>query len=170
MTAPGRRPLLAGNWKMHGTIAEAVALASAIREGLDAAWPAGRDVVLCPPFTALEAVARTVAGSAVAVGGQNCFWEPKGAFTGEVSAEMLREAGARYVILGHSERREHFGETDAAVSRKVAAALRAGLVPIVCVGERLAEREGGRTLEVVAAQVTGSLAGVPADALEAGGV
>ncbi len=168
---PGpRRPILAGNWKMHGTIAEAIALATALRQALAAADLAGRDVVLCPPFTAIEAVARVLARSQLAVGGQDCFWEPKGAFTGEVSAEMLREAGATVVIVGHSERRQYFGDTDETVSRKAAAALRAGLTPIVCVGERLEEREAGRTLDVVARQVTGGLGSLPGEAAEAGRV
>ncbi|HEY8369404.1 MAG TPA: triose-phosphate isomerase [Thermodesulfobacteriota bacterium] len=166
MGAPGRRPLLAGNWKLHGRLAEAAALAGAVRDAV--AGTSGRDVVLCPPFTAVAEVARVLAGSPIAVGGQDCFWEPKGAFTGEVSAEMLKDAGASFVIVGHSERRQYFGETDETVARKVAAARRAGLVPILCVGERLEEREAGRTLEVVSRQVTAGLAGVsPADA-EAG--
>ncbi len=169
MTAvSARRPILAGNWKLHGTIAEAVALAAGIRARLADADLDSRDAVLCPPFTAIEAVARTVAGSRLAVGGQDCFWEPKGAFTGEVSAEMIREAGAAFVIVGHSERRQYFGETDETVSRKVAAALRAGLTPIVCVGERLEERERGETLAVVARQVTRGLAAVPAEVAAAG--
>jgi triosephosphate isomerase (TIM) len=169
MAAPSRRPLVAGNWKMHGTIAEATGLARAVVTAL--ADPAGipaRDVVLCPPFTAIAAVAAAVAGSPLAVGAQDCFWEPKGAFTGEVSAEMLREAGAAYVVVGHSERRQHFGETDESVARKAEAALRARLVPIVCVGERLEERDGGRTLEVVRRQVLGALSSFPAAQAAAG--
>ena len=166
MPAAGRRPILAGNWKLQGTIAEGVALAGAVRDGVRGAE--GRDVVLCPPFTAVAAVAQVVAGSGIAVGGQDCFWEPKGAYTGEVSAEMLREAGAAYVIVGHSERRQYFGETDETVARKAAAARRAGLVPIVCVGERLEEREAERTHEVVERQVTGALGSFPAAEAEAG--
>jgi triosephosphate isomerase len=164
--APSRRPLLAGNWKLHGTLAEAASLAGAVREAV--AGVEGRDVVLCPPFTAVAEVARALAGSAVAVGGQDCFWETKGAFTGEVSAEMLKDAGAAFVIAGHSERRQCFGETDETVARKAVAARRAGLVPIVCVGERLEEREAGRTLDVVSRQVAGGLAGFPRTDAEAG--
>ncbi len=164
--AAARRPILAGNWKLHGTLSEAAALARAVREAV--AGADGRDVVLCPPFTAVAEVARALAGSPLAVGGQDCFWETKGAFTGEVSAPMLRDAGATYVILGHSERRQYFGETDEAVAKKAAAALKAGLVAIVCVGERLEEREAGRTLEVVGRQVAGSLAGLPRADTEAG--
>ncbi len=169
-TVGPRRPIFAGNWKLHGTIAEAVALAMALRQALADADLAGRDVVLCPPFTAIAAVARVLAGSRLTAGGQDCFWEPKGAFTGEVSAEMLREAGATVVIVGHSERRQYFGETDEAVSRKAIAALRADLTPIVCVGERLEEREAGRTLDVVARQVAGGFGPLPAEAAEAGRV
>jgi triosephosphate isomerase len=164
-----RRPLLAGNWKLHGTIAGAVRLAEGVREALGGLGSApGRDVVLCPPFTAVAAVAAAVAGSPIGVGGQDCFWERTGAYTGEVSAEMLREAGATHVILGHSERRQYFGETDESVARKAGAAVEAGLVPIVCVGERLEDRDEGRTIEVVRRQVLGALSGFPAAQAAAG--
>ncbi|HEX7126073.1 MAG TPA: triose-phosphate isomerase [Thermodesulfobacteriota bacterium] len=166
MGAPGRRPLIAGNWKLNCCLAEAAALAGAVRDAV--AGMDGRDVVLCPPFTAVAEVARVLAGSTIAVGGQDCFWEPRGAFTGEVSAEMLKDAGASFVIVGHSERRQYFCESDETVARKVAAAHRAGLVPIMCVGERLEEREAGRTLEVVSRQVAGGLAGVSRADAEAG--
>jgi triosephosphate isomerase len=175
VASPGGRPLIAGNWKLYGTIAGGVALAEAVRQLVTAAGapldPSGtpaRDVVLCPPFTAIAAVARAVAGSGIAVGGQDCFWERKGAFTGEVSAEMLHEAGATHVIVGHSERRELFGETDETVARKAAAAAEAKVVPIVCVGERLDDRDAGRAQQVVTRQVTAALLGFPEAAIAAG--
>jgi len=153
-----RTPLLAGNWKMFGTRTEAVALAS----GLVAAvgTTTDREVLVAPPFTALEAVRDVLRGSAIRLGAQNVHWEPKGAFTGEVSAAMLLEAGATHVIIGHSERRQYFGETDATVNKRLHAALAARLVPIVCVGETLAERDAGRTLAVVGRQVAEASKGV----------
>lgn len=152
-----RTPLLAGNWKMHGLRGDAEALARGIAAGCAAV--AGREVVLGPPFTSLEAVARAIAGSPVLLAGQNLHWEAKGAFTGEVSANMLRDAGCSHVIIGHSERRQFFAETDESVARKTKAAQAAGLVPIVCVGETLDEREAGATLEVIRRQVRGGLLG-----------
>lgn len=146
-----RVPLIAGNWKMYGTRREAVALAEGIKAGM--ADVSGRDVVVAPPFTVLEPVAAALQGSQVLVAGQNLHWEPKGAFTGEVSGPMLREAGCTHVIIGHSERRQYFGETDETVARKVASAQAHGLVPIVCVGESLEEREARRTLAVVERQL-----------------
>jgi len=160
-----RRPIIAGNWKMHKTIAEAAALARSV---VAAAGSEGPEVVVCPPFTALAAVAGVTAGSGVAVGGQDVFWEDQGAFTGEVSAPMLLDAGCRYVIIGHSERRQFFGETDASVNKKLKAALAHKLVPIVCVGETLAEREAGATEEVVGRQVREGLAGLAPE--EAAGI
>ncbi len=146
-----RRPVVAGNWKMFKTQAEGAALTQEILTAL------GRlrsvDVILCPPFTALAAVAKALKRRRVALGGQNCYWEPQGAFTGEVSPAMLKEAGAAYCIVGHSERRRYFGETNETVARKVQAVFAHGLRPIVCVGETLEERDGGRTLVVVEAQV-----------------
>ena len=146
-----RRPLIAGNWKMHGTRAEAERLLSALRAALDGV--SGREVVIAPPFTVLETAARVLAGSSLRWAGQDCHWEAQGAFTGEVSAPMLKDLGCSYVIVGHSERRQYFGETDDTVRRKVVAAQAAGLCPIVCVGETLAERERGETLSTVARQV-----------------
>lgn len=149
------RPLIVGNWKMNGLAAaldQAKALASALADEAVAAR-----VGLCPPATLLAQAAWALKGSAVLLGGQDCHTEPSGAFTGDVSAEMLADAGASLVILGHSERRAGHGETDALVAHKVAAALRAGLEPIVCVGETLAERDAGREIEVVTGQVTASL-------------
>jgi len=146
-----RVPLIAGNWKMHGVRREAIALAQGIKAAVGGVED--REVVLAPPFTALDTVARVISGSSLLLGGQNLHWEPKGAFTGEVSADMLRDAGCTHVIIGHSERRQYFGETDATVARKVEAAQTHGLTPIVCVGESLQEREAGETLGVIERQV-----------------
>jgi triosephosphate isomerase len=146
-----RTPLIAGNWKMNGTRPAATALAAGVCAAVGDL--AGREVLLVPPFALLDVVAQALRGSRVLLGAQNLHWEDAGAFTGEVSAPMLREAGCTHVIIGHSERRQHFGETDEGVARKVAAARRAGLVPIVCVGETLAERDAGQTLAVVGRQV-----------------
>ncbi len=156
-----RNPILAGNWKMHKTIAEARVLAGELAGR--AAQFGGCQIVLCPPFTSIQAVAEIVAGSGIQVGAQDVYWEAKGAYTGEVSCEMLIDAGCRWVIIGHSERRAMFGETDDTVNRKVKAALAAGLLPIVCVGESLAQREQGITTDVVNKQVEGAFVGVPAD-------
>jgi triosephosphate isomerase len=159
-----RRPLIAGNWKMHKTVGDAIALAKAVRAGLDER-SALRDVLVAPPFTALTAVAEALRGSSVLLGAQNMHWEKEGAFTGEVSPLMLRDAGCSHVILGHSERRHVFGETDEDVSRKTRAALDNGLTPIVCIGELLAERESNRTLEVVERQLEHGLRLVTPDEL-----
>ena len=145
--------LVVGNWKMNG-LAAGLAEAQAVAAGLGAT---SARVGLCPPATLVERMARSLAGTPVLVGGQDCRAEVSGAYTGDVSAEMLADAGAALVILGHSERRAGYGETDALVAAKVEAALRAGLEPIVCVGETLAEREAGRALAVVTGQVRGSL-------------
>ncbi|MBN1910221.1 MAG: triose-phosphate isomerase [Pirellulales bacterium] len=155
-----RRPFIAGNWKMTQDRASAVALASGIAQRVGAGN--GVDVAVCPPSCYLDAVGQALTGSAVGLGAQNMYHEPKGAFTGEISAAMLLDVGCRYVILGHSERRHILGETDADVNKKVLAALAAGLVPIVCVGETLDEREAGKTLDVIRTQFTGSLAGLDA--------
>ncbi|MCC7354295.1 MAG: triose-phosphate isomerase [Anaerolineae bacterium] len=151
-----RTPIIAGNWKMNKTIAEATALAQELRAGL--AGLAGVEKVLCPAFPALAAVGDAIRSTDIGLGAQNRHWEEKGAFTGEVSPLMLQGL-CRYVILGHSERRQYFGETDEGVNRKVKAALAHDLVPIVCVGETLAENEAGRTAEVVGRQVRNGLAG-----------
>ncbi len=153
-----RTPIVAGNWKMNGTVAEAVALAVAIRRRI--AGECRVEIVLCPPFTSLAAVAERVSGSALSLGAQDVHREPAGAYTGEISAGMLRDLSCRYVIVGHSERRTYFGETDQDVNRKAHALLSAGLRPIVCVGETLEQREGGRTEEVLTRQLEGSLAGI----------
>jgi len=156
-----RRPLIAGNWKMNTNRSSAVALAEAVARQADTL--SGVDLAVCPPSCYLDAVGRALAGSRVALGAQNMYHEKDGAFTGELSAAMLRDLGCTFVILGHSERRHILGETDAAVNKKVHAALAAGLVPIVCVGELLAEREAGKTLAVVQSQFDGSLAGLSAE-------
>lgn len=153
-----RKKIVAGNWKMNKVVGDAVALASAVKAKL--AEKADVEVVLCPTFTALKSVGDVVAGTQVKLGAQNMHWEKEGAFTGEISADMLKDAGCQYVILGHSERRQFFGETDAGVNRKVKVALAANLVPIVCVGETLEEREANKTEDVVTTQVTKSLAGL----------
>ena len=155
-----RRPFVAGNWKMFETTAEARQLMSELMPGLTSIPEV--EIVLCPPFTAILPVAALVEGTGIGVGAQNMHWEPSGAFTGEVSPTMLAEL-CRYVIIGHSERRTYFGETDETVKRKVSSALAHGLVPILCVGETLEENEAGRTSEVVSRQVREGLEGVPVD-------
>ncbi len=162
-----RRKFVCGNWKMHRTVAEAVALAKDVAAGLAAASGGKVQVAVAPPFTAIHAVAASVKGTGLEVAAQDVHWEAQGAFTGEISAAMLAEAGCRHGIVGHSERRQLFGETDENVRKKVGALLQANVLPIVCVGETLAEREGGKTLAVVERQVRGALAGIPASALAA---
>jgi triosephosphate isomerase len=147
--------LVAGNWKMNGQRADGLALARAI--AARAKGDRRCDLLVCPPATLAAAVGEALAGSGVMLGGQDCHAEPKGAFTGDISAEMLQDAGCSHVILGHSERRHGCGESDAAVRAKVAAAWRAGLVAILCVGETRAEREAGHAVAVVAGQLAGSL-------------
>jgi len=159
-----RRPLIAGNWKMNLAPREAAVLAQAVAAGLAARGPAA-DIVLAPTALALPAVVAALGDAPIGVAGQNLHEQAAGAFTGEISGPMLRAAGAGWVLLGHSERRQLFGETDAGVAAKAKAALAAGLLPIVCIGETLAEREAGRTLDVVLGQLDGALAGLDAAAL-----
>ncbi len=159
-----RKKFVCGNWKMHKTAGEAVALVRELLAGLGGS-PGEVQVAVAPPFTALHPVAEALRGGAVELAAQNAHWEPQGAFTGEISAAMLAEAGCRHCIVGHSERRQLFGETDETVRKRVGAVLSAGLLPIVCVGETLEEREANRTLEVVERQVRAALAGVPQAAL-----
>jgi triosephosphate isomerase len=161
-----RTPLVVGNWKMHGGIAEARELALAVRDGLKR--PRGVEVVVCPPFTALPAVAEALAGSPIGWGAQNAHWEDKGAFTGEISPVMLAELRCRLVILGHSERRHLFRETDEEINRKVSAALRHKLVPLLCVGETEEERRQGLTFTVVEGQLRTGWAGLGADEIARG--
>jgi triosephosphate isomerase len=154
-----KRPVFAGNWKLFGTLSESVALAGEVEAGV--AGVADAVVIVAPGFLAIPAVVARVGArtdSAVSVAGQDCHWETKGAFTGEVAAAQLKDAGCRYVIVGHSERRALMHESDADVNRKARAALTAGLSPIVCVGETLAERDGGTTLAVVGRQLDAALA------------
>ena len=163
MTAT-RTPLLAGNWKLFcGRIDEALRLVDELL-GL-VGTVEDRDILVAPPFTALASVAQRLAGSRVQVSGQDVYWEDKGAFTGEISGPMLAAAGCSHVIVGHSERRQLFGDTDEWVARKAEAALRADLTPIVCVGETLAEREAGTTLTVVERQVRTALSSLGPAAL-----
>jgi len=151
-----RRPVMAGNWKMFKTQAETRAFVEALKPLVAAATHC--DIVIAPPFTALAAAVAAASGGNVAIAAQDVHWEKEGAFTGEISARMLVEAGCRYVLIGHSERRQFFGETDAAVNKKVKAALAAELTPIVCVGELLAERESGATQKVLETQFSGGFA------------
>jgi triosephosphate isomerase len=158
-----RVPLLAGNWKMHGTPAEAVALATELRDRL--ADVKNRDILVAPAFPALSAVSECLKGSHFLLAGQNLHWEEKGAFTGEVSGAMLVGAGCSHVIVGHSERRHVFGESDENVARKTKAALRDGLIPIVCVGETGEQRANNETLAVIERQLSTALAGLQAEQL-----
>ena len=150
-----RIPFVAGNWKMFKTVSEAVLFVKELRGLVRDLTEV--EVVIAPPFTALHAVAEAARNTKVGVAAQNVYWEREGAFTGEVSPVMVKEAGAEYAIIGHSERRRLFGETDAIINRKILAAAAAGLTPIVCVGETLEERERNATLEILDRQITGSL-------------
>lgn len=154
-----RTPMVAGNWKMNKTVAEARDLVSTMSAKLGEI--ANVEKVLCPPFLAIPAVADLVAGSGIGLGAQNLHWEEKGAFTGEVAPNMVKEF-CQYVIIGHSERRAYFGETDESVNKKLHAAMKAGLIPIVCVGETLEQYEAGSTADVVRRQIKGGLANVDA--------
>ena len=153
-----RKPIIAGNWKMNNTKAEAETLLSELKPLIKDVK--GVDVVVCVPFTDIERVKKLVKGSKIRVGAQNVSWADKGAFTGDISAAMLLEAGAEYVVIGHSERRQYFGETDETVNKRTVQALKNGLKPIVCVGETLDEREGGMTEKVLFAQIEGAFEGI----------
>ena len=156
-----RKTIIAGNWKMNKTLSETRAFAEEIKPMLGK--PKWCEVVLCVPYVNIPAAVRLFKESRIAIGAENCHYESHGAYTGEVSAEMLKELGVKYVIIGHSERRQYYNETDFTVNKKVHAALEAGLYTIVCVGERLEQRELGVTMELIAYQVKAALAGVPAD-------
>jgi triosephosphate isomerase len=163
-----RKPLMAGNWKMHHTHLEAIQVVQKLSYRLEKNDSEDVEVVVCPAFTALRSVQTTLEGDRIeiALGAQNCHWESHGAFTGEISAPMLAKLHVRYVIVGHSERRQMMGETDEIVAKKLRAVLAAGMQPIVCVGETLEQREAGETDEFVAGQVRAALASLPADKAE----
>jgi triosephosphate isomerase (TIM) len=158
MGSPQRRLIVVGNWKMNKSVGEALALVRELR-GMVSMLRDSVEIGVAPPFTALHPVAKALEGSNIALAAQNCHWESSGAYTGEIAAPMLKEIGCQYVIVGHSERRQLFGETDETVNKRAQAVVKAGMRPIVCVGETLAEREGGRTLEVVRRQLQGGLNG-----------
>ena len=150
---------MAGNWKMYKTVSDTSAFFEQFRPLVESVTD--RDIVICPTFVNIPAAVAAVSGSKIGIGGQNVFWQTKeGAFTGEISGPMLKAAGAEWVIIGHSERRQYFGETDVTVLKRTVAALESGLKPIVCVGERLEERESGKTNEVLATQFNGGIAGL----------
>src|SRR5215813_10037272 len=160
-----RTPFIAGNWKMLKTVRQTVAFVTDLRAALTDIR--GVEIVVAPPFTAVHAAAEALRDSNIGVSAQDLYWEKEGAFTGEVSAQMIKEAGAHFVIIGHSERRKLFGETDVIVNRKVLAAMANGLTPIMCVGETLEERERNETLAILDRQLKGGLEGVPGERLPA---
>jgi triosephosphate isomerase len=159
-----RKPIIAGNWKLNKTPHEALVLANELKR--DIVDIEGVDIVLCPPFTALPDVADALTDTDIALGAQNIFWEDAGAFTGEISGTMLKDLGVTYVIIGHSERRQYFYETNETVNKRLRAALRNGLVPIVCVGENLAQREADKTFDVIKDHCEGSLSGLSAEEMK----
>ncbi|OGX38768.1 MAG: triose-phosphate isomerase [Omnitrophica WOR_2 bacterium RIFCSPHIGHO2_02_FULL_52_10] len=159
-----RKLIIAGNWKLNKTSREAIEFVTLLKREL--CDISGVDIIVCPPATALSDVQDVLTDSNIALGAQNVYWEDEGAFTGEVSAPLLKDIGVQYVIIGHSERRQYFGETDETVNKRLAAALKHGLTPIVCVGENLTEREKGRTFEVLEKQCRGGLDGLEADEVE----
>jgi triosephosphate isomerase len=156
-----RTPLIAGNWKMFKTLPEVLDYAGDLKTRVSGV--SDREVLICPPSVYIQSLVDEWAGSGIQVGSQNCFWEDSGAFTGEISAPMLGSMGVTYAIIGHSERRQYFGETDETVNRRTLAVFGGGLIPIVCVGETLEQREGGRTFSVVEAQVKNGVAGLSDD-------
>ncbi|MFD2613997.1 triose-phosphate isomerase [Paenibacillus gansuensis] len=155
-----RKPIIAGNWKMFKTVSESTAFVSEVKGKAEVD---GVESVICAPFTNLPALVEAVKGTSLKVGAQNMHWEENGAFTGEISGVMLKDLGVHYVILGHSERRQYFAETDETVNKKTHAAFKYGITPIVCVGEKLEEREAGQTKEVCRVQTEGALKGLSAD-------
>ena len=155
-----RTPIIAGNWKLNNTVSEAVSLTTALKPLV--AGCRDVEIIVAPPFTALASVSSTIADSNIRLAAQDVYWEDSGAFTGEISAPMLKDVGCDYVIIGHSERRQYFGETNESVNQKVKAVLGHGLMPIICVGEQLEERESGQTEAVIESHVTGGIAGLSA--------
>ncbi len=162
-----RKPFVAGNWKMNTDSHTSVELVERIASGSMETAGQSVTVAVCPPFVYLQAVAKALSSSGIAVGAQNMYFEPKGAFTGEISVSMLKDVGCLYCLCGHSERRHVIGETDDLINKKVAAAIAGGLLPILCVGELLEERKASQTNEVVTRQVKGGLAGLSAEKLQA---
>ena len=164
MKLSNKKPFIAGNWKMYKTAPEAVELAKAI--SLRSGQLTDAELVVIPPFTALSEVRKAIEGNPVGLGAQNLFWEKEGAFTGEVSAAMIKSAGCDYVLIGHSERRQYFAETNEAVNKKIKSALAQGLTPIVCIGESLEERQKGKTMEKVETQIDSGLDGLSREEME----
>ncbi|MCX7927478.1 MAG: triose-phosphate isomerase [Candidatus Omnitrophica bacterium] len=157
-----RKPIIAGNWKMYKTISQAIELANGLKRAFYDLDAEAIDIVLCPVFTALSEVNEVISGSPMQLGAQDVFWQQEGAFTGEVSPLMLKDVGCKYVIIGHSERRQYFGETNQTVNKKVKAALQNGLIPIMCVGETLKERQEEKTFEVLKDHIQNGLTGLTA--------
>lgn len=155
-----RKTIIAGNWKMYKTISEAIELANGLKRAFYDFDPQALDIVICPPFTALSEVAGVITDSPIQLGAQDTFWEEEGAYTGEVSPLMLKDAGAKFVIIGHSERRQYFGEINETVNKKVKAALKYGLKPVMCIGETLKEREAGKTFDILKDHVQNGLLGI----------
>jgi triosephosphate isomerase len=156
-----RTPFICGNWKLHKNVQESLDLATAIKNAVGPLRDV--EVAIAPVFTALHAVGKRLEGSAVGLAAQDCFWEAQGAWTGQVSVPLLKDVGCKYILVGHSERRQHFGETDAATNLKVKAVLAAGLSPILCIGETLAERDANETFNRCKAQLSGGLTGISAE-------
>jgi len=159
-----RKPIIAGNWKLNKTPHEAIILANELKREIIEVE--GVDTVLCPPFTALADVADALIDTNIALGAQNIFWEDSGAFTGEISGPMLKDLGVMYVIIGHSERRQYFHETNETVNKRLRAALKHGLIPIVCVGENLSQRESNKTFDVIKDHCEGSLSGLSVEEMK----
>jgi triosephosphate isomerase len=164
MKFTNEKPFIAGNWKMHMTIPEALELVNQLREASPGLKEA--QCVVIPPFTALSEVSKAIQGSPILLGSQNVFWEEKGAFTGEVSVAMLKDAGCTFVVIGHSERRQYFGETNETVNKKIHATLTQGLIPIMCLGETLEERENGQTIAKVETQISEGLNGLKTEDIQ----
>jgi triosephosphate isomerase len=161
-----RKTIIAGNWKMYKTIQEAIILSNGLKRELFTLSPSDIEIILCPPFTSLSEVAETIAESNIQLGAQNAHWQDEGAYTGEVSCKMLKDAGCKFIIIGHSERRQYFGETNETVNKKIKAVLKYALTPLVCVGETLAERENGKTFDVLTDQLKNGLLGLDEEAID----